>query len=670
MSMRKFFTLSILAVALPAAGVSAAPAGPWPAGAASGWRVRDVTADTAFVAPGRSGAVPGLGLRLIAGRRRGAVWTSACTVVDATGRDRAVTLAFCVALDAVGWRWWDDPQRARIVAGAKLFANITEGFYGTLHMGSRYPLAVLDNGSEAVCLAAPLQPARAVRFVYDPAARELRAEFDFGLSPLPQRFPSRADAVVIAYRVPPQWAFRQALARYYDLFADDLRRRAGEGGTLLTKSPLVPIERPEDFFFTWHDFGEGEISMAGVDRQRGVQSFLYREPQTDWRTLREDGAGGALARTYENYLAQLEEDARRGDRESQAALVSAVVRADGRYDLYLEPIAWTTQAPFGLNASPDVPTTGYGDWPNKAQFVFERGRKLLGWNGAPTSMRGMFYDSMEGWGNLMNYRREHWRTTQFPLSFDRTNANRVCLFNMWGNVAFAKAISAALRSHGQLLMGNDAFRLTWYHMPFVDIPGREVTGDEADGSGPESDELYLFFRSMAGRRPFWTLLNDRYDDAGKIERYFQHSLFYGIFPSMFHAPEAGSPWYWGTPAYYDRDRPLFRKYVPLLRRLDKAGWEPVPWATVEPKTVRLERFGRAAAGNLAFTLHNTSGSDANVRLALQLAGLGIREVTSATEWLAGIPVSVSRPRAGGIDLQLKLPANGYAAIGVETDERP
>jgi hypothetical protein len=206
-------------------------------------------------------------------------------------------------------------------------------------------------------------------------------------------------------------------------------------------------------------------------------------------------------------------------------------------------------------------------------------------------------------------------------------------------------------------------------MPFVDIPGREVTGEESDGSRPESDELYLFFRSMAGRRPFWTLLNDRYDDAGKIERYFQHSLFYGIFPSMFHAPEAGSPWYWGTPAYYDRDRPLFRKYVPLIRRLDKAGWEPVPWATVEPKTVRLERFGRAAAGNLAFTLHNTSGSDANVRITLQLAGLGIREVTSATEWLAGIPVSVSRPRAGVVALQLELPANGYAAIGVDAGGR-
>jgi hypothetical protein len=57
-----------------------------------------------------------------------------------------------------------------------------------------------------------------VRFVYDAAKKELRAEFDFGLSPVPKLFPSRADAKVIAFEVPADHAFRRAIAKYWTCF--------------------------------------------------------------------------------------------------------------------------------------------------------------------------------------------------------------------------------------------------------------------------------------------------------------------------------------------------------------------------------------------------------------------------------------------------------------------
>jgi len=108
---------------------------------------------------------------------------------------------------------------------------------------SLYPMAVLSNGDRALVLAVPPEPARMVRFVYDSANKQLRAEFDFGLSPTPEKFPSRADATVIAYEVPARWAFRQALEKYYQLFPSAFARRPNTpAGTWLPFGDMRPID--------------------------------------------------------------------------------------------------------------------------------------------------------------------------------------------------------------------------------------------------------------------------------------------------------------------------------------------------------------------------------------------------------------------------------------------
>ncbi|NIA14652.1 MAG: hypothetical protein GWP08_11280 [Nitrospiraceae bacterium] len=825
------------------------------------WRVSDVVAGTPLTPAAANGTVPGLDLQLAATQTPG---SDACTVIDTRGTDRATTLALCVPFDARGWTWWDDAERSRTIAGASAFQNLTTSYYGASIMASRYPLAVIDDGVEAVCLAVPPNPGRAVRFLYDPAALEFRAEFDFGLSNVAENFPSRADATVISFRVPSQWAFREALAHYYELYADTLQRRAGSGGGLLRGAALEDIPNPADFHFAWHDFSSGWVSVAdwsALDTVNGIESYHYREPQTQWRHLRgaetshdhvtfddatpgiltpqgtvtySDGravlapnaalelpgfpstaaenfiaeftihnlgdvlatsnfdigwlgrfwcglrnngltdnttkvgawdfspagtqsgtpvadrasekitvrmvvekgdnitrvyagfddrarAGATPARpygvgvfnwghwtneattgvsiknsssvsveiddvlitrfasdlpsaTYANYLGQLQEDANHGDRLSQSTLVSGAFDPAQQYDLYLGGITWTTAAPFGINAAPGVRNTGFEPWPNKAELEVEILSPLLGWDGTPSDMDGVYFDSMQGWGNVRNYRQEHWKTTAYPLTFDRTNGNAVCLQNIWGNVASAEGLSAQLHSHGQKLQGNDVYFQLWYHMPFVDIAGREISNyDENDNWSPVDDETYLYWRSMAVQRPFWTLINDPYDDtydpqiAQHMEEYFQRSLFFGIFPSMYHAHDGAHPWYWATPAFYERDRPLFVKYMPLIQQVDNAGWRPVPHATIEPGTVRTERFGDGAAGNLAFTLHNPAGTAATVTVTLDVEELGLAGVISARERIADVAVPVTGPKAPAAQFAITLPANGYAVVGVSAE---
>ena len=637
------------------------------------WRVRDVAANSGFAPAGEDSVAPALdlGLSSQASERHDITYRS-CTVTNTRGGDRAVTLAFVIPVDARRWTWWDDPVSRRTIGAAGIYGNITEQYYGYTLMASRYPLAAIDNGIEAICLAAPIKPARLVRFIYDAGALELRVEFDLGLSEIPRNFPSQASTTVLAFSAPPHQAFRQALAQYYEIHREDLQRRAGIGGTLLTKTPLCDIPNPEDFFFTWHDFAEQALGFAADDDKAGIASFLYREPQTDWRNLREetkttssspenhgqDRLPEQTPRNYDNFLKQLREDAGNGNRESQTTITSGAETHDGRYFIYLGNIAWTSLAPFALNAAPGISTEEYNGWPNKAQFELEAYQSLLGWSGSPTSMEGVFYDSMEGFGDILNYRQGHWKSTELPIIFDRQHDNRPCLLNLFGNNQFAQTLAAGLHAHGQLLMGNDAFHKTWFHMPFVDIPGREV-------QYTESEETYRFFRAMAVRRPFWTLLNDQYDDPAAIERYFQRSLFYGFFPSFFHEHDGKSPWYWATPEYYNRDRSLFRKYLPLIRRLDNAGWEVLPHAGSDPETAHIERFGRVETGDLAYTLHNTAESEAQVTLTLSLTGLGASSVESASEWLNDRPVTIEKYSKDTTQLTLALPPKGYAAIGIQ-----
>jgi len=62
------------------------------ASAAGVWKVRDVAANSTF-----STTQPTLKLESqTAGNR------TRCTVIDTTGKDRAVTLAYCISLDAIG----------------------------------------------------------------------------------------------------------------------------------------------------------------------------------------------------------------------------------------------------------------------------------------------------------------------------------------------------------------------------------------------------------------------------------------------------------------------------------------------------------------------------------------------------------------------------------------
>ncbi len=590
-------------------------------------------------------------------------WSSSATVIDTTGKDRAVTLSFCIPFDATGWMWHDDPETSRPIEGDKLFDHLSDKCAGVNDSASLYPFAVLSHGDRAFVIAVPITPPRLPRFVYDPEAKELRAEFDFGLSKDIAAFPSRADATVITYEVPAKWAFRQAIAKYWELYPDAFKRRVKRAGIWMPFGDPRGVQGAEDFGFGYHEFSDIQIkdpkdgkAMLDRDQRVGAESYVYVEAPTYWQYYHGEGHGN-----YEQRLAQLRTDADHGDRMSQATLVSGIIRDNGMRDLYLQPVAYTPQAPWGSDPDPHIPDDAKKGWPSKGHYEMDRVETALGWRDKPDiGVDGVYVDSMEGWGEILNYNREHWRVSQYPLTFD-PKSHRVALLNFWGTYEWVRQVSDRLHGKRRMLMGNDAYFRRWQLAPWVDIPGREYTWISKGKFDPVPDERYFFFKTMSGAKPYLMLMNNRYEQAEFMEPYMQRSLFFAVFPSMFQGQtSAHDVSYFDNPEWYNRDRALFKKYIPLIRKVDEAGWRPVPYANVEPKGIRIERYGDFAKGNLAFTVHNPTDKETNVVLKLDGDALKLRSSFTADEWISSRKLATSDD-----SIKLQLAAQGYAAIGIK-----
>jgi hypothetical protein len=164
-----------------------------------------------------------------------------------------------------------------------------------------------------------------------------------------------------------------------------------------------------------------------------------------------------------------------------------------------------------------------------------------------------------------------------------------------------------------------------------------------------------FVRTMAGAKPYGLLQNSDFDAWGPyVERYFQVAMFYGVYPSFFSA-DASSNRYWDNPAWYNRDRPLFVRYVPLIQALGRAGWEPVTLATTGDPNIWVERYGSADDDDLHLTVRNVTTWPLTPTLTMDAAALGLVP-TSVTDlldsrslsytWAAG-QVTFPAPLAAG-----------------------
>jgi hypothetical protein len=567
-------------------------------------------------------------------------------VTDTTGRDRAVTLLFALPLDATGWQWGDDARRSRLIGGSGEFANTVSLRCGANGKMSLYPLAAVWNERAGLALALDMDHPAQYRLVYHAGTKQFFIAYDFGLTKDTAKLPSGAAFRFVLYRFDPRWGFRAALQKYYDLFPQQFTKRVAREGVWMPFTDIAKVPGFEDFGFA---FQEGAPNVA-FDDQHGIASFVYVEPMSHWLAMPRD-----VPRTYESALSILNKDlagARGKDAAEMAAatLSSGIENADGRFFLYLVKAPWCDGGVFSLNPDPDIATTP--DHPfNKAMVMHQAietafkenepkpGLQHSTLNSQPLpgpGLDGVYLDSLEMSSAELNYRRAHFRTASVPLVFDREG--RPCQLMIFSTWTFERDIAARMHARGKLLFANAVLWQFSFPAPQLDVLGTEVNWLHHDEYQPDSDAVMNFRRALCRQKPYCLLMNTDYAmfTSELVERYFQRCLFYGVWPGFFDQEAASKDPYWASAnKWYERDRPLFKKYAPLLRRLTAAGWQPLTHASCNNSKILVERFGPTPDGVVFLALLNDTADTQSGAVTMDLKTLGLKQPASARELVSG-----------------------------------
>jgi len=546
----------------------------------AGFQVRDVAAGGDFVRIDKEA----LGLKLVQTRGTyfGGFWLTDVTLSDTSGKDRAVTLVYTLPKEVVapkaekdGLFWLESPRRSVAVEAGREY-TLTDHFrVGSSGRLSHYPLGAVTSGDHSMAIGIDMAQPAFYRIGYHAGTGELYLAYDIGLTP--EKPTARVRFCEFIFDA--AWGMRGALNVYYHVFPEAFRCRTPEQGLWMPFAAISKVKGWEDFGFK---FKEGNDETAWDDAH-GILTFRYTEPMTWWMTMPKD-----MPRTMEAALAEARRLADKGRPEAKALLTSGYHDPSGRFPAMLLDTPWCNGAVWSMNSMPGV-AGEFTDFKNKWN---PRLREQLYGPKRRGDLDGEYVDSSEGYvtGEL-DFRREHFAAAGTPLVFSQ-DTHQPAIFR--GLVAFeyVRGIATDVHGMGKLMMANGAPTQLCWLPPLLEVMGTETDWNPGGRWRPMSDEELLYRRALCKGKPYCFLMNTEFEKFSDklVEKYMKRSLAYGMFPGFF-SHNASQGHYFTRPELYDRDRPLFKKYVPLCKRVAEAGWEPITLARSSDPKVYVERFG-------------------------------------------------------------------------------
>jgi hypothetical protein len=540
------------------------------------------------------------------------------TVSNLTVSDRAISLYFALPAALDGGSWWNSPRDRVSVTQAVESATLSSAALGARNLVSQYPLATVA-ASGALTLAVPPDLYRPFRLVYNRVTRQFFAAFDVGLSSVPTNFPQCATVEVWLYRNDPAWGLRAGLAGFYQRFPAAVARTLTNEGIWVAFADIRSITNISDFGVAYHEISYNP-AFVKFDDTNNIQSFRYvSEPWSYWMTMPTNISNTNYAAVYNYLLSQ----STQGVTAATATLSSGIRDTTGLLQFFPAAQPWCPYgAAFYVNASPFISDPQYAitkfnnEWNSTVRDVYNHPV-----NGV---LDGEYIDSFAAYATAADYSSNHLRTTSFPLTY---TADSLALMTplILGTYEMARAISTDVHALGKAIMANTLYT-TWPGLPIgmglFDFTGTEINCFDASGNFvPMSDSSLLYARALSGARPYGYLLNTDFTkvSSAEMESYMRLCAVYAIYPSAFSA-DAASNNYFEQPALYERDRPLFKKYVPIIRALSLAGWQPVTDATVDITNVLIEAYGtNAVIGTRYLTLRNVAAQPMSANVTFNLA---------------------------------------------------
>jgi hypothetical protein len=278
----------------------------------------------------------------------------------------------------------------------------------------------------------------------------------------------------------------------------------------------------------------------------------------------------------------------RKDRQAMALLTSGYHDEQGQFVARLLNTPWCDGAVWSINSMPQI-AGDVTDFKNKwSPSVRER---LYGPQ-KKADLDGEYIDSSEGYvTDELDFRRDHFAAAQTPLTFS-LKSRKPAIFRGLIVFEYIRGIAQDVHGMNKLMMANSTpINLCWL-TPLCDVLGTETDWNPGGTWRPMSDSELLYRRALCKSKPYCFLMNTQFERFSHeaVEKYMKRSLAYGMFPGFF-SHNASQGHYFTRPELYDRDRDLFKKYVPLCKLVAEAGWEPLTRATCSNQNVRLERFG-------------------------------------------------------------------------------
>jgi len=543
--------------------------------ATEGFQIRDVAAGSDFVRIDQNALGVQLNWERLEEDGKASVLVD---ISDTTGRDRAVTLVYAVPVAPESLRWLHDPRSSQSVEPGREYTNAAR-FRVAGGRLSRYPLAAVAGNRTGTALGINMNSPAFYRIGYNAGTGELYLAYDIALTP--ER--PKAHVVFCHYRFEPEWGFRAAMARYYEIFPKEFRCRTPKQGLWMPFARISQVESWEDFGFK---FKEGNNETTWDDRH-DIITFRYTEPMTWWMRMPKE-----MPRTMEAALAEAKRLAdEKDDARAKALFTSGYHDQDGNLAARLLDTPWCNGAVWSMNSMPGIARIGPGatDFKNKWNDELETrmyGSKRTG------DLDGEYIDSSEGYvTDELNFRRDHFAAAMTPLTFSQ-ETYKPAIFRGLIAYEYARGIAGDVHSRDLLMMANSTpIRLCWL-APLLDVMGTETNWNPGGTWRPMSDAELLYRRAMCKGKPFCFLMNTRFEEFSHelVERYMKRALAYGMFPGFF-SHNASQGHYFTRPELYNRDRSLFKRYVPLCKLVAEAGWEPITLARSSDDRVYVERFG-------------------------------------------------------------------------------
>jgi hypothetical protein len=558
------------------------------------------------------------------------------TLTSTTGTDRPVELSFRLPLNIPGWIWDNDLVTPMPIVSGTRYENLNTGFGPQNH--SIYPFATVRNSSSALSLAVPLVP-QMNRFGYD-TKYGLRCTWDLGLSPAATKTPNKATLSFWIYSSTPKWGMRAAAEKYYALnpasFTSNAPIDKGAWVLLGPDNTLTSIPNSQDFGWGYND-GYGNIDFAN---DKGLLALHYVDP-SGWFRRFPTYQGGPQP-PYSVLVDTLNTEATSGTggttdgipvkEMAQAVKNSSPYNEAGLYQFSAKAYFWykNTFQIYPVFADPDIPAPSMHSVIKKYSVD---GRIAMA-AGSGNHLDGIFLDDVALVSNLENHRRALWAHSSSPPSFSYAT-RKVTLWGGFTTAEFLQSLRAYLHSKSLTLGGSIGGGNLWF-APHLDIVGGEVRGYEA------LDRAYG--RRTMGYGKLWSNLLVPVDDlpasAATVLAYMRQALSLGYFPGFNND-------YWRSSTAYERDRPLFKKYIPLIKKVAAAGWKPVPYATSSDPKVFIERFDNQTGNVFYLTAHNSSTATTSASFTLDGAALGIASSDSVAvkELLSNASIPASRAGA-------------------------